>query len=126
LEVRCPECGTRDVRTSHARSFADRLRALVGIYNVKCKRCDARFRGALWNPLLLFYARCPRCLRTELSKWSEEHYNPPTLTIAKLRLGASPLRCDFCRCNFASFRVRKRRFSWHKDRPAASRPTLNT
>jgi hypothetical protein len=34
----------------------------------------------------------------------------------KLRLGATPYRCDFCRCNFASFRACKERYSWRKQR----------
>lgn len=31
-----------------------------------------------------------------------------------LRLGATPYRCAPCRCNFASFRPCKERYSWRK------------
>ena len=55
----------------------------------------------------------------ELSTWSEQFYIPPLGTRLYLRLGATPYRCDFCRCNFASFRPCKERFSW---RGAAGRP----
>src|SRR5260370_27838422 len=50
----------------------------------------------------------------ELSTWSEQYYHPPTSTVMKLRLGATPYRCEFCRCNFASFRACKEKFSWRQ------------
>jgi hypothetical protein len=65
------------------------------------------------------YARCPKCLRLELSTWSEQYYRPPAVTVMKLRLGATPYRCDFCRCNFASFRACKERFSWRRHKQQA-------
>jgi DNA-directed RNA polymerase subunit RPC12/RpoP len=116
LDVACPQCGSRDARTARARSFGDRLRQLIGVYNLVCKRCEARYQGSLWNPRLLRYARCPKCLRTTLSTWSEHYYIPSRWTIFKLRIGASPYRCEWCRCNFASFRARKERFDWRKHR----------
>ena len=114
IEIACPDCGTRDVRTSQPRTFGERLRGLLGIYQLRCKRCETRFQGALWRPGLIFYARCPRCYRTELSTWSEQYYNPKTWTIMQLRLGATPYRCEYCRCNFASFRACKERYLWRK------------
>ncbi len=63
------------------------------------------------------YARCPRCYRQELTTWSEQYYHPPSWTKFLLRMGATPYRCAACRCNFASFRKCKERFSWrHKTR----------
>ena len=64
------------------------------------------------------FARCPRCYRTELSTWSEQYYNPPFVTRSLLKFGATPYRCDVCRCNFASFLACKERFSWRKSREA--------
>jgi hypothetical protein len=67
------------------------------------------------------YARCPLCYRQELTTWSEQYYHPRRWTIILLRLGATPYRCAACRCNFASFRRCKERFSWrHKTRVEAS------
>ena len=50
--------------------------------------------------------------------WDEKFYNPGRGTTIALRLGAKPLRCAACRCNFASFRRRKGKFAWkHQERP---------
>jgi len=55
----------------------------------------------------------------ELSTWSEQFYLAPLGTRLYLRMGATPYRCEFCRCNFASFRPCKERFSWRRRREAA-------
>lgn len=70
----------------------------------------------MWSARLLRYAHCPKCLRTDLSRWSLEHYVVPFWTRFKLKIGAQPFRCETCRCNFASFRPRGERFSWRKQR----------
>jgi hypothetical protein len=54
----------------------------------------------------------------ELSTWLRQYYDPPASVRFKLRLGATPYRCEYCRCNFASFRPCKERFSWRKRREA--------
>jgi len=69
--------------------------------------CKTRFGTSMWEGQTWKYARCPKCLRFELSTWSEQYYNPPTSTVFLLRMGATPYRCDACRCNFASFRACK-------------------
>ncbi len=121
IDVACPECGSRDCKTSRSRTFGDRVREFIGVYNLRCKRCDARFRGSLWKPSMMRYARCPKCYRTTLSTWSEQYYNPPAWTIFLLRVGATPYRCEFCRCNFASFRACKERFLWRKHGSGSSK-----
>ena len=45
----------------------------------------------------MMYARCPKCFRTELSTWSEQYYNASAVVLLKLRLGATPYRCEYCR-----------------------------
>jgi hypothetical protein len=67
----------------------------------------------------MFFARCPRCWRMDLNRWSEDDYWVPAFTRFKLRLGGSPFRCEYCRTNFVSFRPRLERFSFskHKRRP---------
>jgi hypothetical protein len=119
IEIACPECGTRDVRVSQTRGAVERIRQIFGVYPLRCKRCNTRFRGAIWKPTLIRYARCPKCYRMELSTWSEQYYHPPFRTLVLLRLGATPYRCEFCRCNFASFRACKERFLWRKHRKNA-------
>lgn len=107
---------------SRVRGLSERVRSILGIYPVRCRACDARFFSSIWHFRYLRYARCPRCYRMDLSTWSEQYYNPPTLTRAMLRLGATPYRCEYCRCNFASFRACKERFSWRKRREGRSSP----
>src|SRR5580700_8029628 len=63
------------------------------------------------------FARCPRCYRQELTTWSVHYYHPPRWTILLLKLGATPYRCASCRCNFASFRPCKEKYSWRKNAP---------
>ncbi len=112
----CPSCGTRDVRLAQSHGFSEALLEFFGVYPLRCKRCETRFQAKVWKLSQVVYARCPRCYRTELSTWSEQYYNPALGTILKLRIGATPYRCEFCRCNFASFRACQERFSWRKYR----------
>jgi len=122
IQISCPRCGSRDARTARARTAGERLKELIGIYRLRCKRCDTAFKGSIWNPRLLFYARCPKCCRTQLSKWDEKHYNPRPWTVIKLRVGARAYRCEWCRCNFASFRACKEKFDALKHRGANQQP----
>jgi len=115
MQLACPNCGTRDVRVSHPRSFGEYLKYLVGVSNLRCRRCNGRWETSVWASGSWRYARCPRCYRQELTKWTEHHYNPSRWTRLLLRLGATPLRCPACRCNFAGFRSRKKEFSWRHE-----------
>src|SRR5271165_4157 len=108
----CPKCGGRSLRVVDARGVAKRLRSAVGVCQLRCRLCGHQFEKALFSISEWRYARCPRCYRTELSTWSEQYYSPPFSTRALLRVGATPYRCEFCRCNFASFLACKERFSW--------------
>lgn len=112
----CPDCGCRELRLSHRRGVGEHLRGLIGYYPVRCAKCKQRFEVSIWSSRLLKYAHCPKCLRTDLSRWELDHYFVPFWTSFKLKLGAQPYRCETCRCNFASFRPRGERFSWRKQR----------
>ncbi|MBS1873675.1 MAG: hypothetical protein JSU00_10695 [Acidobacteria bacterium] len=112
----CPSCGARDIRVAHARGLSEHILELVGVFQLRCKRCQTRFRGSISQPSQVMYARCPKCYRMELSTWSEQYYNADFTTRCKLRLGATPYRCEFCRCNFASFRACRERFLWRNHR----------
>lgn len=112
MQLSCPKCGTRDVRVSHKQDFTEEVRALFGVYPLRCRRCRSRWRTSVWAAGAWKYARCPRCYRQELTTWSEQYYHPPRWTVIMLRCGATPYRCPSCRCNFASFRPCKEKLSW--------------
>lgn len=123
IDSACPNCGARDTRVSRSRGWKEKVFQFFGVYQLRCRRCQARYPGKIFDVAKVHYARCPRCYRTELSTWSAQYYNPPASVTMKLRLGATPYRCEFCRCNFASFRACKERFSWRKYRGGAHRGT---
>lgn len=81
---------------------------------MRCQSCRNRFETSIWEGSTWKYARCPRCLRFELSTWSEQYYNPPNWTLFLLRMGGTPYRCERCRCNFVSFRACKERYRWRQ------------
>lgn len=116
MQLSCPKCGLRDVRVSQRQGFGEWMRAIVGIYPLRCRRCRERWETSVWASGDWKYARCPRCYRQDLTTWSEQYYHPPRWTVIMLRFGATPYRCAPCRCNFASFRPCKERFSWRKTR----------
>lgn len=118
MQLACPHCGTRDVRVSQRRDFGEFFQGLLGIYPLRCRRCRARWRTSVWAGGAWKYARCPRCYRQELTTWSEQYYHPARMTTLLLRMGATPYRCATCRCNFASFKPCKEKFSWRKNQPA--------
>jgi hypothetical protein len=110
MPATCPNCGTLKIRTSKTRSLGELLGTLFGVYPLRCLRCDIRFKRRVWRFSEIVYARCPRCYRLDLTTWEERLYNPPFKTKLLLRLGAQPMRCGACRCNFASYRKVKRRY----------------
>lgn len=118
MQLTCPKCGTRDVRVSQRQNFSEYVKALAGIYPLRCRRCQTRWETSAWASGAWKYARCPRCYRQDLSTWSEHYYRPPFWTRFLLRIGATPWRCAACRCNFASFRPCKERHSWGKSQHA--------
>lgn len=111
MQLACPNCGMRDARVAHPQGLGEFMKSLIGICQLRCRGCKNRWEtsvlaGGAWK-----YARCPRCYRQELTSWDRSFYNPPRWTLIRMSLGASPYRCEACRCNFSSFRPRKARFS---------------
>jgi len=122
MKLACPRCGSRDARVSHRNGTVEILKSMIGIFPLRCRRCDTRWSTSTWQSAAWKYARCPRCYRQQLSTWSEQYYHPPFLTTLQLRLGATPYRCVSCRCNFASFKRCKEKFAWrHQDRNVGDR-----
>jgi len=118
MQLACPNCGSRDARVSHRRGLGEWLRGCYGACPLRCRRCQTRWVTSVWDSAAWKYARCPKCYRQDLTTWSEHYYNAPRSITIKLRLGATPYRCAACRCNFASFKKCKEKFSWrHQERP---------
>ena len=121
MQLACPNCGTREIKVSHAKGLGEFLKSLVGISQIRCRRCRSRWQTSVWSDGAWKYARCPRCYRQELTSWTMQHYNPPRWTRFLLHIGAKPRRCAACRCNFAAFKPRRGHFSWqHQTRVEAS------
>lgn len=111
MPFKCPTCGSRRVRHSHAQSWQESVLNWLGWYAARCRECDTRFMGHLMMAGNWVYAKCPRCYRTDLATWDEKRVRARTWTSIKLWLGAGKMRCEACRCNFSSFRPRK---SWYR------------
>jgi len=110
LNLTCPECGSRNIRSSLSRTVGERIMKAFGFFQLRCRDCDARFKHQIWDPLNSFFARCPRCYRQDLSTWSRDYYRAPTLWLLQMKLGARAHRCEYCRNNFVSFRPAKMKF----------------
>lgn len=87
---------------------------LFGIYLFRCDECGYLFRSSIQRVRHFLYAKCPMCHRMDLSRWTREFYNAPFLTRFMLGFGAKPVRCEYCRNNFWSFRMVRERFSKEK------------
>jgi hypothetical protein len=126
MQLACPNCGTRDVKVSHPQGLVQYIKNFFGISPLRCRRCSNRWETSVWADGSWKYARCPRCYRQELTKWTMQYYNPPRWTRFLLRVGASPRRCPACRCNFATFKPARGNFEWrHQVRGDAVPRTQN-
>jgi hypothetical protein len=115
MQLACPKCGTREVRVSHRNGLLEGIKGVLGVYPLRCRRCRHRWLTSAWAGGAWKFARCPRCYRQELTTWSEQYYRPSRFTVMLLRMGATPYRCAACRCNFASFKPCKEKFSWRHE-----------
>lgn len=91
------------------RSWKERAAELLGSFRLRCADCGTNYRKT-WSPKDYLYAKCPKCLRSDLAFWSPQYYRPPLGVALKLALGARRLRCEACRHNFASFRLLQARY----------------
>src|SRR5580704_7197356 len=118
--IQCPNCGAGNLQSSQIRGFAEQLKSLFGVLPFRCRQCPERFLSSIRKLHVAIYARCPKCMRLELSNWSEENYVVPLGTRLLLRAGATPYRCECCRCNFTSYRRCKERFPGRRCRKSAA------
>jgi transposase len=100
----CPDCGGKNIRRSRYLNLKERLGALINVYPFRCRDCGARFRADVLMIKRLFFAKCPRCLRLELTTWSRHAFQTTPWQKALLLLGAQRCRCSACRFNFVAFR----------------------
>ncbi len=110
MQLACPRCASTRWRVARLHHFGEHLLALLGRYPLRCRTCDHRFVAGYRLRDLLPYAHCPKCYRSDLSAWVRQHYRVSLWTSLKLWLGAKALRCESCRCNFASFRFVRERY----------------
>lgn len=108
VHVCCPGCGSSNVRLARRQNAIEFVEEWVGVYALRCRDCSLRFQKRVWSLQSLMWAKCPRCYRTELTYWSEQYYRAGAWSRFLLGIGANPARCDFCRCNFVSFRPVKK------------------
>ena len=114
MVLACPKCDSDEVRLSRKKLVLRKVLHLFGIYHFRCDDCGHLFRASIHNISHWIFAKCPSCHRMDLSRWSREYYSPTLLTRAMLALGAKPVRCEYCRNNFWSFRFIQEKFSKEK------------
>jgi DNA-directed RNA polymerase subunit RPC12/RpoP len=121
MSVECPNCGSRYLRPSRPRSFGERLDRLKFRDHLRCLDCNTRFDANTFNWEEIRYARCPICHRMDLNGWTGQSYVPPFYMQWMINFGARRYRCEYCRHNFASFRIRKEVFSFNRWKKRAQR-----
>lgn len=119
MPLSCPNCSSRNLRYARIRSFPERVWACLGIRPLRCRDCRLRFIERTWRLRTARFARCPRCWRMDLGRWSPDDYRTGPGTRLLLALGAHPYRCAYCRTNFVSFRHRKEHYRRHTPSEAA-------
>lgn len=114
MSLACPQCGSDEVRLSRRQFSLRRVLRAFGIYHFRCEKCGHLFKSSIHRLRHIFYAKCPSCHRMDLSRWTRDYYNPPFFTRLMLALGADPIRCEYCRNNFWSYRKVREKFSKEK------------
>jgi hypothetical protein len=84
--------------------------AALGYYAFRCRECQERFLERPMDLASVVYAKCPHCLRMDLSTWDPKYYRVGWWTKLRLWFGAHRWRCEPCRRNFVSWRMRKERY----------------
>jgi hypothetical protein len=100
----CASCGGEDLRRSRRQTVFEAVRMAVGLYPFRCLRCESRFWVSVWLFSKLPFAKCPRCLRMQLTVCPEKHFHSTLWRNLLLTFGAHRYRCSACRYNFCSFR----------------------
>lgn len=104
----CQYCGSTNLRRSRRQSKAELLKMCVGTYPFRCLECNQRFWINIWLFSKLAYAKCPKCLSGNLTKWPRRNYKLSLWKNLMSTFGAHRYRCTGCRYNFLSFRPSER------------------
>ena len=100
----CVNCGSTDIRRSRIHSNIEWLQTAIGTYPFRCVRCNHRFQINIWLWSKLAFAKCPKCLRPELTGWPARNYRLPLWKNLLVTFGAHRYRCAGCRYRFVSFK----------------------
>src|SRR3954470_7713135 len=114
MPLACPNCGSRCLRDSQARTGYERLAQLWFVSPLRCIDCLTRFVTPTVILSDLLHARCPVCYRMDLNGWTGKTYDPPFWMRVRIFLGAHRWRCEYCRLNFAAFRRRREVFTFRR------------
>jgi hypothetical protein len=114
MPLACPKCGSRNLRPAQYKNADERINALRFISPLRCKDCRTRFVSKTIFLKELIYARCPKCDRMDLNGWTGKTHKPSVWVAIKVALGAFRWRCEYCRVNFASFRMRREPFTFSR------------
>ncbi len=125
MPLTCPKCEGKRPRLSKIRGFKERLLSAFGTYPVRCEDCGNRFYDSVLRLTDVFFARCPKCYRMDLSSWEQKYYNATRWSMIKLGVGARRLRCEACRCNFVSFRLTKERSTFRTSKGGVNSAIVN-
>lgn len=107
----CPHCDSHKVKPASPRGFRERLLSLFGYEPARCSDCGNHFLAMPAGGLgAATYAKCPRCLRMDLTTWDPKYYRASSWLELKVWFGAHRWRCEPCRTNFVSFRSRKEKY----------------
>ncbi|HEY3440110.1 MAG TPA: hypothetical protein VGK29_05140 [Paludibaculum sp.] len=98
------------MRTGKARGLIEHLLTWFGRFPFRCHDCGARFHDVPIGLSAIIYAKCPRCLRMDLTVWDPKYYRTSRWQDLQLALGGHHWRCEPCRCNFVSVRTRRERY----------------
>lgn len=88
----------------------ERVLSPLGILPWRCGDCRKRFYATLAPLRFLLHARCPRCGNLELESIRRERLERNRPAQLATYLGAKAVRCEYCRENFAAWRL-----LWHAD-----------
>ncbi|MBV9405663.1 MAG: hypothetical protein JO211_09990 [Acidobacteriaceae bacterium] len=92
------------MRRSRRQSKLELLKMWLGSYPFRCNNCNQRFWINIWLFSKLAYAKCPKCLGSELTSWPRRNYRLSFFKNLLSTFGAHRYRCAACRHNFLSFR----------------------
>ncbi len=102
--VLCEYCASPHIRRSRRRSKAELFTMALGNYPFRCLDCNGRFSVNVFLFARLAFAKCPKCLRTQLTTWGARSYRISLSRKLMITFGCRRYRCPACRYNFVSFR----------------------